>query len=334
MVNKINQNNSDDSNFFQMVKNNISPLDLLIVSKLNNGESINDLAKIIEKEFKIKNPKKLIDLRFKKLLSEEKPEKKIIQHPHPKYVLNPAKLYDGIFIILIKANLVSSKTKNVEIGVNEVYKTIIDVNSKPHFNKPINQLYTMVGWIYDFVGIVFENNISRFYSFKEYLLTEGIAKSVDIIQVDTESEFLFEPVKNPDYFKFKQFLIHYRDRMSDMIEELSKNDVIAAKTINYFDKNNYCLRVESGKDKGEIYPIDGPELKIGRYYDNDVIIQDPAVSRRHAKIIKVGSTIIFKDESTNGSIINEKHINYDEKELHDGDVIKIGKLKYLFKKLS
>ena len=54
-----------------------------------------------------------------------------------------------------------------------------------------------------------------------------------------------------------------------------------------------------------MYPIDVPELKIGRYYDNDIILQDIIVSRRHAKISKIGDKYIYKDQSTNGSYVNK-----------------------------
>ncbi|GAF80345.1 unnamed protein product, partial [marine sediment metagenome] len=80
----------------------------------------------------------------------------------------------------------------------------------------------------------------------------------------------------------------------------------------------------------EIYPIDVNELKIGRYHDNDVILQDIAVSRRHAKISKIGNHYMFKDQSTNGSYVNDKQIIYDEVELTNGDIIKIGKNKFKF----
>lgn len=333
MISKKDQYDTSDSNFFRMIKHNVTPFDLFIISKLNAGMTIGDLTKLVETEFKIKDSKKTIEERLKKLLSEDMPEEKIILYSNPKYVMNPAKLYDGIYIVLIKANLPSFETKNFEIGTREIYETIIDLNNKPRFGKPIKQLYTMVGWMFDFFGVVFENNLSRFNSFKDYLLKEGIVKTVDIIQVDTERGFFFNPISTPDYTDFKRFLVHYRDRMNTMTDELTENDVLSTKTINYFDRDDYGLKVISGKNKGEVFPIDLPELKIGRYNDNEIIVQDIAVSRRHAKISKVGNTYIFKDESTNGSYINNNYINYDEIELHDGDIIKIGKTKYHFHKL-
>ena len=64
-----------------------------------------------------------------------------------------------------------------------------------------------------------------------------------------------------------------------------------------------------------------------------IIIQDINISRRHAKISKIGNQFIFKDQSTNGSFINNKKILYNEVELKEGDIIKIGKNKFKFQKL-
>lgn len=334
MINKTDQIETNESNYFQMIKNNITPLDLFIISKLNEGLSIDDIAELAEKEFDITNAKITIKNRFKKLLSENKPEERIILCEYPKYILDPSKLHNTISLVFIKANIDSSEQKNFDIGIKNVFETIVNLNNKPRFGKPIKQLFTITGWMYDYFGIVYENNIDRFHSFRNYLLNEGIAETVDIIPVDTSRGFLFNPISNPDYRNFKQFLVHYQHRMNQMMNELTKNDVKATKTMRFFDKDEYGLHVIAGKNKGEIYPIDVSELKIGRYQDNDIILQDISVSRRHAVISKIGNKYIFRDKSTNGSYVNETKIIYDEFELNNGDIIKIGKNTFKFENLG
>ena len=333
MNEKTDQYDTNESNYFRIIKNNITPLDLFIISKINDGFSIDDVAKLAEKEFDIKNPKKIVEERFKKLLSEDKPEERIILQSNPQHIINPSKLYNTISLIFIKANLDSSERKNLDIGIQNVFDTIVNLNGKPRFGKPIKQLFTITGWMFDYVGIIYENNIGRFHSFRNYLINEGIAKTVDIVPIDIDRGFLFNPISSPDYKNFKHFLVHYHNRMNMMIDELKKNDISSTKTMKFFDKDDYGLNVISGKNKGDIYPIDVTELKIGRYHDNDIILQDIAVSRRHAKILKIGNQYIFKDQSTNGSYVNDNQIIYDEVELKDGDIIKIGKNKFQFQKL-
>jgi pSer/pThr/pTyr-binding forkhead associated (FHA) protein len=74
---------------------------------------------------------------------------------------------------------------------------------------------------------------------------------------------------------------------------------------------------------------EGRSLKIGRKVDNDVIINNLAVSGYHAKIDSVGDAFVFVDlQSKNGSFINEKLVNSHW--LQDGDVISVGKHALLF----
>jgi hypothetical protein len=334
MSKNTDQYETDESNYFQIIKNNVTPLDLFIISKLNEGMAIEEIASLVKKDFDIENPKKTVEKRFNKLVSEDKPEKRIIQKETPLYIIDPSKLFNNISLVFIKASVDSSEKKNLDIGIKNVFETIVNLNNKPRFGKPIKQLFTITGWMYDFFGIIYENNIDRFHSFRNHLLNEGIADTVDIIPVDTGRGFLFNPIASPDHKKFKQFLVHYHHRMGLMTNELTKNDVKSTETMRFFDKDECGLHVISGKNKGEIYPVDVAELKIGRYQDNDIILQDIAVSRRHAVISKVGNKHIFKDKSTNGSVVNDTKIIYDEIELNDGDIIKIGENTFQFKNLG
>lgn len=68
----------------------------------------------------------------------------------------------------------------------------------------------------------------------------------------------------------------------------------------------------------------GLSLTIGRRQNNDVVIENLAVSGHHAKIDSVGNEFVLIDlQSKNGSFVNEKIINTHW--LKDGDVINIGK---------
>jgi hypothetical protein len=334
MDEKMEQFESKETNYFQIIKNNITPLDLFILSKLNEGYSLDEVVDLAKKEFDIKNPKKTVEERIEKMISEQDPEQRIIIQSNPQYIIDPTKVHNNISLIFIKANVDSSEQKNLDIGIQNVFETIVNLNNKPRFGKPLKQLFTITGWMYDYFGIVYENNIDRFHSFRNHLLNEGIATTVDIVPVDSERGFLFNPISIPDYKNYKHFLVHYHNRMNLMMDELTKNDVDSTKTMRFFDKDDYGLYAIEGKNKGELYPIDVAELKIGRYHDNDIILQDISVSRRHAKIERVGNTFIFKDQSTNGSYVNDKQLIYDEVELKDGDILKIGKNTFRFEQLK
>jgi pSer/pThr/pTyr-binding forkhead associated (FHA) protein len=68
----------------------------------------------------------------------------------------------------------------------------------------------------------------------------------------------------------------------------------------------------------------GLSLTVGRRQNNDVMIENLAVSGHHAKIDSVGDEFVLIDlQSKNGSFVNEQIISTHW--LKDGDVINIGK---------
>ena len=70
--------------------------------------------------------------------------------------------------------------------------------------------------------------------------------------------------------------------------------------------------------------IDQDEIIIGRDSGNDVQIDNVAVSREHAKIIRGPNYYLIEDlNSTNGTFVNGKKIN--KKFLKEDDEISIGK---------
>ncbi len=65
-------------------------------------------------------------------------------------------------------------------------------------------------------------------------------------------------------------------------------------------------------------------ITIGRTSDNDVILDNRGISRKHAEIELAGNTAVLIDnESLNGTFINDRRT--EEEILKDNDVITIGK---------
>lgn len=73
----------------------------------------------------------------------------------------------------------------------------------------------------------------------------------------------------------------------------------------------------------------GQQLTIGRNPDNDIIIDNPAVSGHHARVESVASSFIVRDlGSTNGVFINQQRL--ESHVLHHDDIVMIGKHKLIF----
>lgn len=65
-------------------------------------------------------------------------------------------------------------------------------------------------------------------------------------------------------------------------------------------------------------------ISVGRTKDNDIVLENRGVSRKHAQIEFNGDeSVIIDNESLNGVFINNRRIS--EEFLHDKDVITIGK---------
>ena len=77
------------------------------------------------------------------------------------------------------------------------------------------------------------------------------------------------------------------------------------------------------KSIGQYQVEKGASLTIGRRDDNDVIIDDPAVSGHHAKIDSLGDRFVLIDlKSKNGTFVNEQLI--ESHWLNNDDVVTIG----------
>ena len=75
----------------------------------------------------------------------------------------------------------------------------------------------------------------------------------------------------------------------------------------------------------------GPDpILIGRDPQNDVVLDDRRVSRKHAEIrLRLGRYTLYDLQSTNGTYVNGRRVA--EKVLDDGDRISIGGLELLFR---
>ena len=77
------------------------------------------------------------------------------------------------------------------------------------------------------------------------------------------------------------------------------------------------------------YGLDQSEVTIGRLPDNAIIIDNPAVSGHHARIVREGDGYVLEDlRSKNGTYVNQKHVIRHV--LEDRDVVLVGKHKLVF----
>ncbi len=113
--------------------------------------------------------------------------------------------------------------------------------------------------------------------------------------------------------------------MSDKEHKGDKTMIITDRS-DVSEKSNslepYLIQI-SGRETGQMHRLGGKDMTIGRDPTCEIMLDDPHVSRAHAAITCVGTTLTLKDAgSTNGVFVNGKKIV--EHVLQDGDKILIG----------
>jgi hypothetical protein len=86
------------------------------------------------------------------------------------------------------------------------------------------------------------------------------------------------------------------------------------------------LEIRSGPEEGRVVGVGDAPVVIGRDNDCDIVLDDPAVSRKHADVsVKDGVLTVSDNDSANGVSVN--HIKVDgSAELASGDLITVGPL--------
>ena len=75
--------------------------------------------------------------------------------------------------------------------------------------------------------------------------------------------------------------------------------------------------------EGRRVPLSAGTLSIGRSPENDIVIEDRRISRRHAEVrLRLGRHTLYDLGSTNGTFVNGKRVN--EIALSEGDRITLG----------
>jgi DNA-binding CsgD family transcriptional regulator len=85
-----------------------------------------------------------------------------------------------------------------------------------------------------------------------------------------------------------------------------------------------------GPRAGQRVPLDKDEVSVGRSNQNDVVLNDPLVSRVHAILMRRGGMFMLDDlGSHNGTYVNEERL-HGIRQIHHGDRLGIGASRVLY----
>lgn len=87
---------------------------------------------------------------------------------------------------------------------------------------------------------------------------------------------------------------------------------------------NFQLVMQSGPTPGKNYPLDKNEIFIGRDINNDIVISDAEISRKHSRLILGEGSYVIEDlGSTNGTFVNGQRL-LGPHSLTAGELIMLG----------
>ena len=85
------------------------------------------------------------------------------------------------------------------------------------------------------------------------------------------------------------------------------------------------LWVRGGPEHGNTIGLSQGVTMIGRAPNNDIVIDEPGVSRQHTRIGGDRSGYWIQDlSSQNGTFVNEEQVAADGRKLNDGDRVELG----------
>lgn len=87
------------------------------------------------------------------------------------------------------------------------------------------------------------------------------------------------------------------------------------------------LVAEGGPYDGRVYSLAPGILSVGRAVDNDLVYDDPSLSRRHARVIREAGKMEVEDlGSSNGTYVNGRKIG--RAGVNPGDIVRFGDLNF------
>ena len=112
----------------------------------------------------------------------------------------------------------------------------------------------------------------------------------------------------------------------DALEQLTAEE---RSVISQLNPDAAMLIIHRGANRGARFLLDSPETSIGRSGENNVLLDDVTVSRKHANIRRTGERFELIDlGSLNGTYVNNNSIA--RATLTSGDEIQFGKFHMLF----
>ena len=107
---------------------------------------------------------------------------------------------------------------------------------------------------------------------------------------------------------------------------LKQGEITLVQSLGDPASRNACLVLYSGPEPGQRFSLPEGTLSLGRAPSCQVLLDNAAISRRHAELQVLGAEVRLRDlDSVNGSWVNEQRLRSTVL-LADGDMLRLGEL--------
>ena len=120
--------------------------------------------------------------------------------------------------------------------------------------------------------------------------------------------------------------------VSDAVRASESNTIVGASFPAAFDGVCAWLFYArlTGLTAGELFPLEGASVVLGRHPACDIVLESAAVSRQHARILNIGGSYYVEDlHSRNGTLLNGRPI-LQRQPLTENDRLDICDLAFVF----
>jgi DNA-binding Lrp family transcriptional regulator len=197
-----------------MMRNNVDPIDVLILNALSRGASPTTLEQRLAKEYDVPLKRTEIDKRINNLL-----KKKVLLKPEANETIStitvdPTKVFDHVFLNWLKLPL-RPLLRRDELTWRRASERILELDEK--WGRHIMILFTPEGeGEYDLVALVCTNDLAKYYEFLEQLTRDELVEKSKTQRVFFPAKFYFNPVLLPSFEECKEAYKHCKERLEQM----------------------------------------------------------------------------------------------------------------------
>ncbi len=176
-----------------------------------------------------------------------------------------------------------------------------------------------------FTVVVHPNALSRW---QDVQLLDALNETLKVVGMETGLEFAAPPTLS---VAGDASLAETEVRViaSHKVESLGPTDVVAQVEAPQAEDNQPPQNAFLIIDGRKVFPLNAPVINIGRRMENQMVVDDPRVSRNHAQLRAIkGRYVIFDLNSTGGTYVNGQRTN--QSILYSGDVISLAGFTLVF----